>query len=172
MHDEHSKSELKIKLVDAFPMLDLLGYFKPPGSTERWLVDQRDCMKYLNLALKINLWCEIKMTSSLLRIARKKQSKIIRILKFKRMKSLQIRKKEPCGRNLSSVVGTSVVTPKFLQLLVDQVLTNPKKNWCVCSGGFCHDKPSPAKSPTPSDGLLSPMKAATLHRIVWKIFKN
>ena len=62
----HSVDDIKQKLIDSFPN-ELhhndfaLGFYSPPSSTKRWIVDNRDLEAMYNLfepGSKINLWCE------------------------------------------------------------------------------------------------------------------
>ena len=71
-----SPTELKLKLMDTFTS-DIptttdfqVGYFEPPSSTKRWIVDERDLkMMYscYEAGAKVNLWCETRVKETVMK---------------------------------------------------------------------------------------------------------
>lgn len=199
-HDEHSKfkslAELKIKLMDTFPM-DLpasanfqLGYLEPPGSTKRWLVDQRDLKVMYDVfkpGSKINLWSEIcieedEPPSKKRKMKQKdediavQEDDIFEDLK-KKNPTMESPKLRLWAKLIKSGRHESYEVPPQIPLITGGPSTNKPKRENLTDAfaqaasaivKVLHDKPlsaktSPAKSSNFSDGL-SPMKAANLRR--------
>ena len=68
-HAFKSPTELKVGLMESFPgevpstTSFQVGYLESPGSTKRWLVEDRDLIALYNShepGSKINLWCDAK----------------------------------------------------------------------------------------------------------------
>ena len=69
-HAFKSPTELKVGLMESFPgevpstTSFQVGYLESPGSTKRWLVEDRDLIALYNShepGSKINLWCDAKI---------------------------------------------------------------------------------------------------------------